>query len=75
MNPRLPRVSGREAVSAFERAGWVVQRQSGSHVILRHPVQRYNLSIPLHPSLKPGTLRSLIRKAGMTVEEFIALLD
>ena len=74
MNPRLPTVSGREAVSAFQRAGWVVKRQKGSHIILRHPVERYTLSVPLHSSLKRGTLRSLIRRAGMTVEEFISLL-
>ncbi len=74
MTPRLPQVSGREVISGLERAGWLVKRQRGSHLILRHPVERYTLSVPLHGSLRGGTLRSLIRGAGMTVEEFVSLL-
>lgn len=72
--PKLPRVSGRKAVRAFQRAGWEVARQRGSHVILTKPGCIYTLSIPLHPVLGPGLLRDLIRKAGLTVEEFEELL-
>ena len=71
----LPIVSGARAVRAFERAGWVVERQRGSHVILKKPGIVHTLSVPLHSELRPGTLRSLIRKAGLTVERFAALLD
>ena len=73
--PKLPRISGREAVRAFRQAGWEVARQRGSHVVLTRPGSIYTLSIPLHPVLGPGLLRDLIRKAGLTVEEFIVLLD
>jgi len=73
--PKLPHISGREAVRAFQQAGWEVARQRGSHVVLTRPGSIYTLSIPLHPVLGPGLLRDLIRKAGLTVEEFIVLLD
>ena len=68
--PRLPRVSGRQAVSAFEKAGFQVRRQRGSHVIMTKRNSPETLSIPGHRQLKPGTLRALIRKAGLSVEEF-----
>lgn len=73
--PKLPRISGQEAVRAFRRAGWEVARQRGSHVVLTRPGSIYTLSIPLHPVLGPGLLRDLIRKAGLTVEEFTELLS
>lgn len=72
--PRVPRVSGREAVTAFERAGFEVRRQRGSHIILTKPGHPATLSVPQHPELKVGTLHALIRKAGLTVDQFVALL-
>jgi predicted RNA binding protein YcfA (HicA-like mRNA interferase family) len=72
--PKLPVVSGMEAVRAFERDGWRVDRQRGSHVIMLKPGQIVSLSVPQHRELAPGTLRALIRAAGMTVEEFLLLL-
>lgn len=72
--PKLPRISGQETVQAFQRLGWEVARQRGSHVILTKPGSMYTLSIPLHPALGPGLLRDLIRKAGLTVDEFAELL-
>ncbi len=71
----LPVVSGAQAVRAFERAGWVIARRKGSHVILKKPKAFHTLSVPDHDELDPGTLRALIRKAGLTVEEFAAFLD
>ena len=71
---RLPTVSGRQAVAAFRRAGFEVRRQRGSHVILVKVGLSQTLSVPDHGRLKPGTLRALIRKAGLNVEEFLALL-
>jgi predicted RNA binding protein YcfA (HicA-like mRNA interferase family) len=72
--PKLPRISGQEAVKAFQRAGWEVARQRGSHVALTKIGSIYTLSIPLHEELGPGLLRDQIRKAGLTVEQFIDLL-
>ncbi len=71
---KLPVVSGAEAVRAFERAGWRQDRQRGSHVILLKPGHSASLSVPQHRELAPGTLRALIRSAGMTVDEFVGLL-
>jgi predicted RNA binding protein YcfA (HicA-like mRNA interferase family) len=68
--PELPHISGREARLAFERAGWIFQRQHGSHMILTKPGSIASLSIPDHRELAPGTLRKLVRLAGMSVAEF-----
>jgi predicted RNA binding protein YcfA (HicA-like mRNA interferase family) len=70
---RLPVCSGSDAVKAFARLGYVVDHQTGSHMILRHPNLR-RLTIPNHRELAKGTLRSLIREAGITKEQFEALL-
>ena len=72
---KLPVVSGHEAVRAFERIGYTVDHQTGSHIVLRHndPPHR-RLTVPNHKTLAKRTLRSLIRQAGMNVEEFRELL-
>ena len=72
--PKLPVISGAQAVRAFVRAGWRVDRRHGSHVILVKPRHIATLSGPQHNEVAPGTLRALIRAAGMTAEEFVALL-
>jgi predicted RNA binding protein YcfA (HicA-like mRNA interferase family) len=70
----LPRISGREVVAAFRKLSYEVDRQRGSHIILRHaqPPHR-RLTIPDHREVGKGTLRALIREAGISVEEFIGL--
>jgi predicted RNA binding protein YcfA (HicA-like mRNA interferase family) len=72
---KLPVVSGGDAVKAFRKAGYELDEQHGSHMILRHvdPPHR-RLSIPNHKELAKGTVRALIREAGLTVEEFASLL-
>jgi len=72
---RLPVVSGTEAVKVLQELGYEVDGQHGSHIILRHltPPHR-RLSVPNHKELAKGTLRALIREAGLTVEEFARLL-
>jgi predicted RNA binding protein YcfA (HicA-like mRNA interferase family) len=71
----LPAIPGREAVAAFGILGYEVDRQKGSHIILRqaHPPHR-RLTVPDHRELAKGTLRALIREAGITVEEFVVLV-
>ena len=68
--PQLPVMSAREAVRAFEKHGWEVARQRGSHIIMAKADQNVTLSIPDHKEVARGTLRSLIRSAGLTVQEF-----
>lgn len=72
---KLPIISGMEAAKTFRKVGYELDEQEGSHMILRHtsPPHR-RLSIPNHRELAKGTLRSLIRQAGLTVEEFSRLL-
>ncbi len=70
---RLPVVSGVEAVKVFEKAGWTIDRQRGSHVILVKDGHLATLSVPDHKELAKGTLRSLIRAAGLTTDDFESL--
>lgn len=70
---RLPVCSGAEAVKAFRQLGYEVDHQTGSHIILRHSSQR-RLTVPNHRELAKGTLRALIREAGLTNEQFSDLL-
>ena len=68
--PQLPVMSGREVVRGFEKHGWEVARQRGSHIIMVKAGRNVTLSIPDHKEVARGTLRSLIRSAGLTIEEF-----
>jgi predicted RNA binding protein YcfA (HicA-like mRNA interferase family) len=62
-------------MTALEKAGFEVRRQTGSHVIMYKSGIRHPISIPRHPrDLPKGTLRAVIRQAGLTVEEFLGLL-
>jgi predicted RNA binding protein YcfA (HicA-like mRNA interferase family) len=71
----LPQVSGRDVVRALEKIGYVFDRQKGSHIILRHSsLPHRRLAVPDHREIAKGTLRAIIRQAGLTVDEFISLL-
>lgn len=76
MNGRLPALKSREVVRALERTGLVVSRTSGSHCRLIHSADpTRKVTVPIHnEDLKRGTLRSIIAQAGLTVQEFMALL-
>jgi predicted RNA binding protein YcfA (HicA-like mRNA interferase family) len=71
---KLANISGKEAAKVFERAGWRAIGQAGSHLVLVKSGIRVNLSIPQHKELSVGTLRALIRLAGLSVDEFLKLL-
>jgi predicted RNA binding protein YcfA (HicA-like mRNA interferase family) len=73
----LPATNGKRVIQALKRAGFVVDRVVGSHHVLAFPGKpARTVSVPVHAGrdLKPGTLRGIIRQAGFTVEEFVALL-
>ena len=72
---KLANISGKEAAKAFERAGWIPLGQVGSHLVLVKPGVRVNLSIPQHKELSVGTLRALIRNAGISVDEFLGFIS
>lgn len=71
---RLGNISGKEAVKAFQKAGWQSVGQVGSHLVMVKHGVRVNLSIPQHKELSIGTLRVLIKNAGFTVDQFLELL-
>jgi len=73
---RLPAISGEEAIKALSKAGFVFVRQKGSHVRMKRVTSErtINVTIPLHDVLDRGTLRSIIKAANLTVEEFVELL-
>ena len=70
--PSVPVLSGREVVRVFESLGWSVARQKGSHIVMTKENEIVTLSIPDHKEVVRGTLRSLIRSANLTVDEFVA---
>ncbi len=69
----LPTLSGRDVVKALASDGWQMVRQRGSHMILVKDGHMATLSVPDHREVAKGTLRSLIRSSGLTVEKFAAL--
>jgi len=68
--PEIPRISGDEAISVFVALGFYLARQKGSHVVMRRGDK--GCVIPRHKELAVGTLRSAMRQAGISVEEFVA---
>lgn len=67
---KLPRdVTGAQATRALQRVGFVVQRQTGSHLILRRDAR--TVVVPQHKPIKPGTLKGVIEQAGLTLQEFV----
>ncbi len=71
---KLPRVSGRECIKALGKAGFYFKRQEGSHMILRRDDPFAQVVVPDHKELDRGTLRAIIRQAGLSVDEFIHLM-
>jgi len=74
--PELRRISGEEAIRALERLGFVRVRQRGSHVIMKRATFEgsIRLCVPAHRVIAIGTLRSVLRQARVTPEEFIGVL-
>lgn len=70
--PKLPRVSGYEAVKALQRLGFEIMRQRGSHIVMRRGSS--GCVVPNHREIKTGTLAGIIRQAGISAEEFISAL-
>jgi predicted RNA binding protein YcfA (HicA-like mRNA interferase family) len=73
--PLLPVLGGHQVVRVFTALGWQTARQRGSHIVLIKPDHMATLSVPDHREVAKGTLRSLIRAAGLTVESFVAAAE
>ncbi len=72
--PPVPTLKPQQIVKMFEKLGWNTVRQQGSHIILTKPGSIATLSVPNHSEVARGTLRRLIARAGVSIEEFLAVL-
>ena len=70
--PKFPGLSGAQIVRALERLGFVVVRQSGSHIVMRRNAQ--GCVVPNHKEVKVGTVNGVLRQAGVTAEEFNSVI-
>jgi predicted RNA binding protein YcfA (HicA-like mRNA interferase family) len=66
--PKFPGLSGQDIVRALEKLGFVVARQSGSHIVLKR--DGHGCVVPNHKEVKIGTINGVLRQAGVTAEEF-----
>ncbi|PWU05965.1 MAG: hypothetical protein C5B51_13275 [Terriglobia bacterium] len=73
---KLPSLTARKVVRALKRAGFVEDRQKGSHLILIHPDTRARTVVPIHVgrTIKPPLLRAIVCDANLSIDEFIRLL-
>ncbi len=72
MPPSLPHISGKQAVKAFERLGFEVVRQKGSHLVMRRGAN--GCVLPMHKEIKVGTLSGVLKQAGVSYDDFIKAL-
>jgi mRNA interferase HicA len=74
--PKLPSLTARKVVRALKRAGFVEDRQRGSHLVLIHSQTKARTVVPVHPgrTIKESLLRAIVRDANLSVDEFIELL-
>lgn len=72
---RLPVVSGAQLIQVLQYCGWTVKRQKGSHVVLTKRGCRLTLSVPFHPELATGTLKGILKDAGLTVDDLLRLME
>lgn len=72
---KLPVISGDECVRALQKLGFILRRQKGSHMILRRDEPFCQLAVPKHKVLDRGTLRGIIKQAGISVEELAEVLN
>jgi predicted RNA binding protein YcfA (HicA-like mRNA interferase family) len=70
--PKLPVISGMEAVKALEKLGFSAVRQRGSHIVLRK--DSIGCVVPNHHELKTGTLAGILKQAGVSIDDFIKAL-
>lgn len=70
----LPRISGQQCLKALQKSGFYLKRQTGSHMVLRKDDPFCQVVVPDHKELDRGTLRAIIRQAGLSVVEFVKLV-
>ena len=73
---KVPNLSYVLVVKAFQRDGWIVVRQRGSHIRLQKHVgdEVLKITVPAHRPVKPSTLAHILKQAGLSVNQFLDLL-
>ena len=76
MDEKIPALNSKDVIKALKRANFYVHHQTGSHLSMRHEMDKdKRVVIPIHKrDLKKGTLRNILRQAGLTVDNFLKLL-
>ncbi len=76
MSPQLPHITAMVLLRALKHDGWLPERQSGSHMIMKHPTKSGYVVVPIHSTvtIKPKTLSTILKQAGLTVADFHKLL-
>ncbi len=72
---KLPNISGKDCIKALAKIGYYQKRQEGSHIILRKDYPFSQIVVPNHKNIAKGTLKTIIKNAGLTVDEFVYLLS
>lgn len=74
--PKLPQISGIKTVKTLEKMGFIISRQTGSHVVLKKQILNGEIVciVPLHKELKVGTLSGVLKQAQVSSNEFINYL-
>ena len=72
---KLPALSWKKVVKGLERAGFVFDRQRGSHMVYYHPESQATVTVPRHSAIKKGTLAHILKQSGLTRDEFLRLLN
>lgn len=74
MSQKLPALTPKEVIRILVKSGWYRKRQSGSHIIMVNGQLKRAVPIPYHPrDLKTGTLHGIIKRSGLTIEDFLKL--
>ena len=71
---KLPSLSWRKVVKGLEKAGFIFDRQKGSHMVYYHPKTNATVVVPRHAEIKKGTLMQIFKQADLSREEFLKLL-
>ncbi|YAF97215.1 MAG: type II toxin-antitoxin system HicA family toxin [Nodularia sp. CChRGM 3473] len=72
---KLPSISGKDCIKVLEKIGFYQKRRESSHIIMRRDEPFTQVVVPDYQELAKGTLRAIIRDVGLSVEEFISLLE
>jgi len=74
--PKLPRISARKVVGALKRDNWYEHHHRGSHLAMRHPEKKGQVTVPIHAGkdIHPTTLKFILRQANLTESGFLKLL-